>query len=96
MGTRSASLWSEPMRIGVKDSDTNLRLRFPTGLVLNRLTVEILWRVFRKKIREGEIPITKAQVMTLIRAAKTYKRRHPDWVLVEVDGHDGDQVMVKL
>ena len=80
------------MRIRVKDSDTNLRLAFPTGLVLNRLTVEILVRALRDK----DFPFTKKQLMTLIRAAKAYKRRHPGWVLVEVEGHDGDQVRVKL
>ncbi|MBQ6989501.1 MAG: hypothetical protein IJN58_00460 [Clostridia bacterium] len=80
------------MRIGVKNSDTNLRLRFPTGLVLNRLTVSILVHALRDK----DFPFNKKQLMTLIKAAKTYKHHHPDWVLVEVDGHDGDQVMVKL
>lgn len=84
------------MRIRVKEKGRKLKLAFPTGLVLNRLMVELLWLGLGKRIREGELPITKAQAIRLIRAAKSYKQQHPDWVLVEAEGRNGDEIRIKL
>ena len=80
------------MRIKVIDGDTRLDLPLPTGLVLNRFTAEIAARA----AADNGVNLTGAQVNALIRAAKDFKRSHPDWCLVEVESADGEYVMVRL
>jgi hypothetical protein len=66
--------------------------RFPTGLILNRFTVGIL----RGKIEEEGVKINGKQALLIIKAVKRYKRKHGDWVIVEVESKDGDSVVVKV
>lgn len=80
------------MRIYVNDSDgTNINIRIPTGLFLNRLTAFILF-----KILQPEVPLTKEQAYALINALRRYKRTHPGWKLVEVHSAEGDVVEIRL
>ena len=39
---------------------------------------------------------TPEQMVRFFRTARQYKRKHPDWVMVEVKSSEGDYVYVKL
>ena len=80
------------MKIVVKESNHNIRLRFPTGLILNGCTSAALCRAAGKH----GVGITHGQMRTLIKALHRYRRSHPDWVLVEVSSTKGGYVQVKL
>ena len=80
------------MRITVQSDDVNLRIPIPTGLVLNDLTAGLA----PKLMAQNGVTITTKQARKFIRAMKKYKRRHRDWVLVEVQSADGDYVEIKL
>ena len=81
------------MRIVVKDpEDRNVRLWIPTGLVLNRFTALLAPMV----LKDQEIVITREQAMTFIKTQHACKRRFPDWVMVEVQGAQGENVYIKL
>ena len=83
------------MRIRVKGETARFGLVLPTGLVLNRLTVYILWEIARKENGGEPIPITPKQAVRLMQEIKRYKKHHPDWILVEVEKSDGGSVLVK-
>ena len=78
------------MRITVngKDRHAPITLLFPTGLVLNRLTVHF--------IPMGDTRLTRKQAVRLIRELKRCKKRFPGWKLVEVESADGENVEIKL
>ena len=80
------------MRITVRSEEANLRIPIPTGLILNDLTAGLV----PKFMEQNGITITTKQARKFIRAMKKYKRRHRDWVLVEVQSSDGDYVEIKL
>lgn len=81
------------MQIRVKDKDgTNLFVPLPSGLVFNGLTAGIAARV----ASENGVNITPDQMRRLFAIIRQYKKAHPDWILVEVQSADGDEVMVKL
>ncbi len=80
------------MKILVNWQEQNLNLRFPTGLVLNRVTAGIVARALGKK----GLPLSRKQMVCCIRALNRYRKTHPDWVLVEVNSADGDRVEMKL
>ena len=49
------------------------------------------------KVRSKDGPnLTPEQLARFFQAARQYKRKHPDWVMVEVQSADGDYVYVKL
>ena len=81
------------MEIRIKDKDgTNLWIPLPTGLVCNRFTAAIA----AKAVAEQGISLSAGQLSRLFAVCRTFKRTHPDWVLVEVDSTDGDYVRVRL
>jgi replication-associated recombination protein RarA len=80
------------MKISIKWDDTKLTLRFPTSLVLNRLTAGIV----RKQLKKEGIHLTRKQTVLFIKELKRYKKTHRDWNLVEVEGSDEDSVIVKI
>lgn len=80
------------MKISINSGDTRLVFRFPTGLVLNRLTAGIVCRRLKK---EG-IHLTRKQTVLFIKELKRYKRTHRDWNLVEIEGSDEDSIIVKI
>lgn len=68
------------------------RIILPTSLILNRFTAG-------KAVDEAKkngVEITKEQMIKLFEAAKQFKRRHRDWVFVEVSSLNGDEIKVKL
>lgn len=81
------------MRIVVKsDEGPNLWLPFPSCLVFNRFAAGFA----SKYLKKYGLDITKKQAVYFVKALNRYRRRHPQWVLVEVTGADGEYVKVKL
>lgn len=80
------------MRIIVRDGEHNLNIPFPTGLMVNGLTARVACAALRKK----GVPITQKQMAGLMKAWRRFRRRHPRWTLVEVEGHEGEQVKITL
>lgn len=80
------------MRIIVKDKDTNLNLPIPTRLVVNGLTAGLLCRELEKYGPH----VTRRQLMASVRELHRFRRRHPKWTLVEVEGHDGEYVKIEI
>lgn len=80
------------MRITVRSEEANLRIPIPTALIFNDLTAAIAPRF----MSQYGLNITGRQARKLVRAMKKFKRRHRDWILVEVQSADGDYVEIKL
>ena len=81
------------MIVRVKSKDgPNLFIPLPTGLFCNRLTAGLAARTM---VQNG-VDATPEQMVRFFKAVRQCKRRHPDWVMVEVESADGDYVYVKL
>lgn len=80
------------MRIIVKDKDSHLNIPFPTGLMVNGLTAGVACAALKKQ----GVPITQRQMARLMKEWRRFRRRHPKWTLVEVEGHEGEQVKITL
>jgi len=80
------------MRIITKGDGYHVRLRIPTGLVFNRFTAAAI----SKEAGKYGMKIRPDHARILIKELKKYRRTHPDWVLTEVHGADGEYVLVKL
>lgn len=86
------------MRIIIKDSDTKLNIRLPSRLLLNGITAKLAPKIINKKIevKGGNSSVTSSQLKNLIREINKYRRRHRDWILVEVDEPStGSKVIIK-
>ncbi len=81
------------MKIVVRSSQgPKLWIPFPSALVFNRFSADFL-----VKMMDGNgMKLDKAQARAIIKALNQYRRKHRDWVLVEVQSADGDYVKVKL
>lgn len=81
------------MKIVVNSKDgTNIILPFPTGLMLNSAMAGI----GIKYLKQYGINISKKQSSAFIKELNRFRRKHRDWVLVEVQSADGDYVKIKL
>lgn len=81
------------MRIVVKSNEgPNLWLPFPSGLVLNRFVAGLA----PKYLKQYGLNITKEQAIFFVKELNRYRRKHPEWVLVEVQSSDGEYVKIKL
>ena len=80
------------MRIIVRDGEHNLNIPIPTGLVVNRLTARVACAALKKQ----GVPITQRQMARLMKAWRRFRRHYPKWTLVEVEGHEGEQVKIEL
>ena len=81
------------MKIVVKSNEgPNIWLPIPSGLVLNRFVAGVA----PQYLKEYGIVITKEQAVVFIKALNHYRRKHPEWVLAEVQSSDGEYVKVKL
>lgn len=81
------------MKIVVKSDDgPNIWLPIPSGLILNRFAAGVA----PKYLKEYGIDITKEQAVAFIKELNRYRRKHPEWVLVEVQSSSGEYVKVKL
>ncbi|MBQ7378820.1 MAG: hypothetical protein IJW70_03960 [Clostridia bacterium] len=65
---------------------------FPTRLAINRLTAGFI----RKKLRKEGVKLSRKQTVRMIKALRKYRRKHPEWNLVEACEGGGDRVIVKL
>ena len=81
------------MKIVVKSNEEpNIWLPIPSRLVLNRFVAGFA----PQYLKEYGIVITKEQAVVFIKALNHYWRKHPEWVLAEVQSSDGEYVKVKL
>ena len=65
---------------------------FPTGLVVNRLTVGII----RRKLKKEGIILTRKQIILFITEIKRYKKENTAWNIIEVANTSGDIIEIKL
>ena len=79
------------VKVRAKDGP-NLTIPIPTSLLCSRLTAGFS----AKMMAQNGMHATPAQMVRFFRAARQYKRKHPDWVMVEVESSTGDYVYVKL
>ena len=81
------------MKIVVKRNvEKNKKLVLPTGFVLNPFAGGLA----RKSLKKYGIHITKNQAFFLIKELNRYRRRHPDWALVEVENAQGETAYIIL
>ena len=79
------------VKVRAKDGP-NLTIPIPTGLLCRRLTAGFS----AKMMEQNGVHATPEQMVRFFRTARQYKRKHPDWVMVEVESSTGDYVYVKL
>ena len=79
------------IKVRAKDGP-NLTIPIPTSLLCNRLTAGFS----AKMMEQNGMHATPEQMVRFFRAVRQYKRKHPDWVMVEVESSTGDYVYVKL
>ncbi len=65
---------------------------FPTRLAINRLTAGFI----RRKLRREGVKLSRKQTVRLIKTVHKYRRKHPEWNLVEATEGGGDRVIVRL
>ena len=81
------------MKIVVKSNEgPNIWLPIPSGLVLNRFVAGFV----PKYLKGYGLDITKEQAILFVKALNQYRRKHPEWVLAEVQSADGEYLKVKL
>lgn len=81
------------MRIIVKENGgPNIRLRLPSGLVLNRMSA----RLVSAELRKRNMNISAEQLHLMFRAIKAYKKAHPEWKLVEMQNQKGERIEVVM
>lgn len=79
------------MKLIIQDgSGEKHNINLPTGMVLNRISAGIVCGVLKKY----DIELQKKQLVELMKVAKNYKKRHPEWKLLEVDDANGEHVEV--
>ena len=79
------------VKVRAKDGP-NLTIPIPTSLLCNRLTAGFS----AKMMEQNGMHATPEQMVRFFRAVRQYKRKHPDWVMVEMESSTGDYVYVKL
>lgn len=81
------------MKIVVKSREArNIWFVFPTSWVLNSFVAGVL----AKEAEEAGTGITKEQILCLMREIKSYRKAHPEWMLVDIETKDGEIVKIKI
>lgn len=81
------------MRIIINDeNDANMRLRLPTGLVLNPVSALFLRCMLKKK----GIAVSRRLAIIFVKSLRDYKREHPEWRLVEMESAAGEHLQIML
>jgi len=80
------------MNLTVSQKGAPVNLRIPTRLLLNPVTAFFLCR----KARKRGIAVSYRQAASLMKAVRTYRRTHDDWVLLEVTEADGGRIQLVL
>lgn len=69
-----------------------VRLYIPNGLLLNSAVASVLSFA---AVQKG-VFLTTAQILEWFRGIKEYVRNNPEWVLADVQTHNGVSVYIKL
>lgn len=77
------------MRVTVNDKTV---FCFPTNLIVNRFFAGMI----RRRLRKEGVKLTRKQTVKMIKALRKYKKRNPNWNLVEVTESDGEHVIVRI
>ena len=78
------------MKIAVKrNKQKDFQLSLPSGIVLNGLSARLI-------TRHLPLPVTGRQAAIFVKALKSYRKQHPEWVFVEVLDADGEQVSIYI
>lgn len=83
------------MKIKIKSDETRLNIRFPTCLVLNRLGATVLSKTIKKK-SEGRVRLSQKDITAVLRSLKTFRKKHTEYPLVEIQSNDGTEVLILL
>ncbi len=82
------------MTISIHSEDVRLFLKFPTGLLLNRITASVAVKALKKK--DINIGLSPQDVKELASCIRFCKRRYRKMELVRVESANGDKVVIKL
>lgn len=80
------------MKLEIRAEDANINLRLPTALVLNHFTANAVLQV----LEENQLHLSRAALLRMAKAAKEYRKDHPEWCLLEVHSADGEDVIIRL
>lgn len=69
-----------------------IRLYIPNGLLLNSAVASV---ISFAAVRKG-VFLTTEQISAFFRVVRSEIRKHPEWVLVDVQTHTGVSVMIYL
>lgn len=64
----------------------------PSAIALNPVTALLMPGI----MKQNGVSMSYAQAVTFIRAINEYRRRHPEWVLVEVIENDGSKIEIRI
>lgn len=82
------------MRIYVNSpGERKIDLRFPTGLVFNRLTAAIAAPIMSRELKTR---ITASALICITQEIRRCRKQMPNWNLVEVNSPDSRDVIIKL
>lgn len=79
------------MRIVVKGDDANIDLVLPTPFLYSRLGIKLI----SKYCGIDQSGLTPAQMSSIAKNLKSFRKKHKGWVLIEVDSDDY-KVVIKL
>lgn len=77
------------MKVRVNDKTVFM---FPTRLAINRLTAGFI----RRKLRKKGIKLTRKQTVKMLKAFRKYRRKHPEWNLVEANEAGNAHLVVRI
>lgn len=81
------------MRLIINEGgEKDVCLRLPCGLVLNRLSADIVSVILKNK----GVNISGKQLNLLFQAIKAYKTTHPEWKFIEINGNDGETMEIVI
>ena len=77
------------MKVRVNDKTVFM---FPTRLAINRLTAGFI----RRKLRKEGVKLSRKQTVRLIKTLHKYRRKHPEWNLVEANEAGNAHLVVRI
>jgi hypothetical protein len=79
-----------------KEGNIHIPLWFPTILLLNHISVLIVWAVMRSSKKCNGFAPSLGQSYRLLHAVWRHKLRHPFLPFVSVDSADGVRVRIRI
>lgn len=77
------------MKVRVNDKTVFM---FPTRLAINRLTAGFI----RRKLRKEGVKLSRKQTVKMLKAFRKYRRKHPEWNLVEANEAGNAHLVVRI